>query len=104
MGSDSRRIAHDANLADRFLRAATPPLMHGLRLTCAVCVALLVTFYLELSGPYRTGTTAAVVCLSVLGATLRKGFSAASQSISCWLRRPMMLKEERFSQGASRPA
>ncbi len=48
-------------------------MMHGARLTCAVCLALLVSFYLQLSAPYWAGTTAAIVCLPVLGATLRKG-------------------------------
>ncbi len=72
MGSDSRLNAQEGDLA-QFWRAAAGPMMHGVRLACAVCLALLVTFYLQLSAPYWAGTTAAIVCLPVLGATLRKG-------------------------------
>src|SRR5208282_6899913 len=72
MSSDSRRIAHDSDLI-QFWRATAAPMMHGVRLACAVCLALLVTFYLQLSAHYWAGSTAALVCLPVLGATLRKG-------------------------------
>ena len=54
------------------VRSAGPALLFGLRLWAAVCLALYVAFWLELDKPYWAGTSAAVVCLPTLGASLRK--------------------------------
>src|SRR5258705_4077556 len=56
------------------LRAAGPPLLFGLRLWASVCLALFVAFWLELDNPFWAGTSAAIVCLPQLGASLRKGW------------------------------
>jgi uncharacterized membrane protein YccC len=58
----------------RFLRAAGPPLLFGLRLWAAVCLALWVAFWLELDNAYWAGTSAALVCQPHLGASLHKGW------------------------------
>src|ERR1700686_3865872 len=55
-------------------RAAGPPLLFGLRLWAAVCLALYVAFWLELDNAQWAGTTAAIVCQPHLGASLRKGW------------------------------
>jgi uncharacterized membrane protein YccC len=55
-------------------RAAGPPLLFGLRLWAAVCLALYIAFWLELESPSWAGTTAAIVCQPSLGASLRKGW------------------------------
>jgi uncharacterized membrane protein YccC len=60
-------------LADA-LSAAGAPLLYGIRLWASVCLALLVAFWLELDEPFWAGTSAAVVCLPQLGASLRKGW------------------------------
>ena len=52
-------------------RAAGPPLLFGLRLWAAVCLALYVAFWLELDNPFWAGTSAAIVCQPQLGASLR---------------------------------
>src|SRR5262249_8426600 len=52
--------------------SAGPPVLFGLRLWAAVCLALYVAFWLELDSPYWAGTTAAIVCQPSLGASLRK--------------------------------
>jgi uncharacterized membrane protein YccC len=54
--------------------AAGPPLLFGLRLWASVCLALYVAFWLELDNAYWAGTSAALVCLPHLGASLRKGW------------------------------
>jgi uncharacterized membrane protein YccC len=51
-----------------------PPLLYGVRLWAAVCLALFVAFQLELDNPSWAGTSAAIVCQPVLGASLRKGW------------------------------
>ena len=56
------------------LRAAGPPLLFGLRLWASVTLALYVAFWLELDNPFWAGTSAAIVCLPQLGASLRKGW------------------------------
>ena len=56
------------------LRAAGPPLLFGLRLWLSVCLALYVTFWLELPNAYWAGTSAAIMCQPHLGASLRKGW------------------------------
>jgi uncharacterized membrane protein YccC len=43
-----------------------------LRLWAAVCLALYVAFWLELDNAYWAGTSAAIVCQPILGASLRK--------------------------------
>jgi uncharacterized membrane protein YccC len=53
---------------------ATPPLLFGLRLWAAVCLALFVAFWLELDDPFWAGTSAGIVCQLQLGASLRKGW------------------------------
>jgi len=58
----------------RWLRAAVPALLYGVRLWAAVCLALFVAFRLELDNPSWAGTSAAIVCQPVLGASLRKGW------------------------------
>src|ERR1700683_2384567 len=57
----------------RTAKAAGPPLLFGLRLWASVCLALYVTFWLELDNAYWAGTSAALVCQRHLGASLRKG-------------------------------
>ena len=57
-----------------WLRAALPALLYGIRLWAAVCLALFVAFWLELDNPSWAGTSAAIVCQPVLGASLRKGW------------------------------
>jgi uncharacterized membrane protein YccC len=56
------------------LRVATPLLLYGVRLWAAVCLALFLAFWLELDNPSWAGTSAAIVCQPVLGASLRKGW------------------------------
>src|SRR6202163_2603478 len=58
----------------RAARAAGPPLLFGLRLWAAVCLALYVAFCLQLDNAYWAGTSAALVCQPHLGASLRKGW------------------------------
>src|SRR5580693_132870 len=55
-------------------RVTAPPLLFGLRLWAAVCLALYVAFWLELDNAYWAGTSAAIVCQPQLGALLRKGW------------------------------
>ena len=56
------------------LRPAVPALLFGIRLWVSVCLALYVTFWLELDNAYWAGTSAAIVCQPSLGASLRKGW------------------------------
>jgi uncharacterized membrane protein YccC len=56
------------------LRSAAPSLLFGLRLWAAVCLALYVSFWLELDNAFWAGTSAAIVCQPSLGASLRKGW------------------------------
>ncbi len=56
------------------VKAAGPPLLFGIRLWAAVCLALYVSFWLELDNAYWAGTSAALVCQPHLGASLRKGW------------------------------
>jgi uncharacterized membrane protein YccC len=51
-----------------------PPLLFGVRLWAAVCLALYVGFWLDLDTAYWAGTSAALVCQPSLGASLRKGW------------------------------
>jgi uncharacterized membrane protein YccC len=55
-------------------RAWTPALVQGLRLLASVCLALYVAFWLQLDNAYWAGASAAAVCQTTLGASLRKGW------------------------------
>jgi len=55
-------------------RAAGPPLLFGLRLWASVCLALFVAYRLQLDNPYWAGTSASIVCLPEVGASLRKSW------------------------------
>lgn len=54
--------------------AVVPPLLFGLRLWASVCLALYLSFWLQLDNPGWAGATAAIVCQPQLGASLRKGW------------------------------
>lgn len=54
--------------------AGTPALVQGLRLLTSVCLALYVAFWLQLDNAYWAGASAAAVCQTTLGASLRKGW------------------------------
>jgi hypothetical protein len=56
------------------LAAAREPLLFGIRLWVSVCLALFVAFWLQLDEPNWAGMGAAIACLPVLGASLRKGW------------------------------
>lgn len=58
--------------AGRF-HAVAPAVTHGIRLSLAVSLSLWVAFVLQLSAPYWAATSAGLVCLPALGASLRKG-------------------------------
>src|ERR1700723_533355 len=70
----SRLMTRLSDAAAKAARAAGPPLLFGLRLWASVCLALYVTFWLELDNAYWAGTSAALVCQPHLGASLRKGW------------------------------
>jgi uncharacterized membrane protein YccC len=55
-------------------RTAGPPVLFGLRLWASVCLALYVAFLLQLDNASWAGTSAALVCQPLLGASLRKGW------------------------------
>jgi Fusaric acid resistance protein family len=55
-------------------RTAGPALLFGLRLWVSVCLALYVAFRLELDNASWAGTSAALVCQPLLGASLRKAW------------------------------
>ena len=65
----------------RGLASATPALLHGLRLTASVCLALYVAFWLQLDNAHWAGTSAAIVAQPALGASVRKGRFRAIGSI-----------------------
>ena len=54
------------------LWAGRTPLLFGLRLWASVCLALYISFWLELDIAYWAGTAAAIVCVPRVGASLRK--------------------------------
>jgi uncharacterized membrane protein YccC len=56
------------------LSLAGPPVLFAFRLWASVCLALFVSFYLQLDKPFWAGITAAIVCQPQLGASLRKGW------------------------------
>ena len=55
------------------LAGAVPALLFGLRVAGAVSLALFVAFYLQLETPSWAGTSACVVCQTVVGSSLLKG-------------------------------
>jgi Fusaric acid resistance protein family len=73
--ANSHRFVDTGRWGTSFAAAAqaVPPLLFGIRLWAAVCLALYVAFWLELDNAYWAGTTAALVCQPSLGASLRKG-------------------------------
>src|SRR5258708_5910094 len=70
----SRTAWPDVRWLARALRSAVSALLFGLRLWAAVCLALYIAFWLELDNAYWAGSSAAIVCQSSLGASLRKGW------------------------------
>src|ERR1700677_201504 len=73
--SDQRQSDRaDASRLATALRSAAPPLLFGLRLWVAVCLALYIAFWLQLDNAYWAGTSAAVVSQPTVGASLRKGW------------------------------
>ena len=56
------------------LATSGPPLTFGVRLWASVSLALYVAFWLQLDNAYWAGTSAALVCQPLLGASLRKGW------------------------------
>ncbi len=56
----------------RAVASAAPALLYGLRLSAAVCLALVVSFWLQLDNAYWSATSAAIVAQPALGASLRK--------------------------------
>ena len=68
-----RRLTRERGSLKHVLRSATPALLHGLRLTTAVCLALCIAFWLQLDSAHWAGTSAAIVAQPALGASLRKG-------------------------------
>ena len=71
---NSRLMTRLSDASAKAAWAAGPPLLFGLRLWASVCLALYVTFWLELDNAYWAGTSAALVCQPHLGASLRKGW------------------------------
>src|SRR6201996_8683354 len=71
---NSRLMTRLSDAGANAARAAGPPLLFGLRLWASFCLALFVTFWLELGDAYWAGTSAALVCQPHLGASLRKGW------------------------------
>lgn len=69
-------------LAVRRLGVLAPRLLFGLRLSASVCLALFITYYLELQNAFWAATTAAIVCQPNLGASIQKGrFRALGSTI-----------------------
>src|SRR6202008_3627899 len=64
----------DARRLTEALRAASPPLLFGLRLWASVSLALYIAFWLVVREPLWAGASAAIVCQPHLGASLRKGW------------------------------
>src|SRR6202140_5804260 len=56
------------------LRFAAPAMLFGLGLWASVCLALYIAFWLQLDNASWAGTSAALVCQPLLGASLRKGW------------------------------
>ncbi|MGY3617314.1 FUSC family protein [Bradyrhizobium sp. USDA 10063] len=67
------RLPEAGRLADR-LRVPASALLFGLRLWAGVCLALYLSFWLQLENPSWAGASAAIVSQPHLGAALRKGW------------------------------
>ena len=67
------RLLGGAGALRRTLRPASAALLHGVRLSAAVSLALIVAFWLQLDNAYWAGTSASIVLQPALGASLRKG-------------------------------
>ena len=52
---------------------ASPALLHGVRLTASVCLALFIAYWLQLDEAHWAGTSASIVAQPALGAAVRKG-------------------------------
>jgi len=74
MSSSAAPAAPPDAAGPAWLAASVPPLLYGLRLATAVCLALFIAFTLELDKPSWAGGSAAIVCQPILGSSLRKGF------------------------------
>lgn len=73
--SSARILTTRARLATALTNAATtagPPLFFGLRFWASICLALYISFWLQLDNAYWAGITAALVHQPHLGASLRK--------------------------------
>ncbi|WP_454625053.1 FUSC family protein [Bradyrhizobium cenepequi] len=73
VGWSTGRLPDVRRLADR-LRVPTSALLFGLRLWAGVCLALYLSFWLQLENPSWAGASAAIVSQPHLGAALRKGW------------------------------
>src|SRR6201996_7068301 len=65
-------IPHNGSITA--FKKAGPPLLFGVRLWASVSLALFIAFWLELDNPFWAGSSAAIVCLPQVGASLRKGW------------------------------
>ena len=72
--TDPAASTRSDHTAPAWRAAMVPPLLYGVRVAAAVSLALFVAFFLELDNPSWAGTSAAIVCQPILGASLRKGF------------------------------
>src|SRR5258708_4295844 len=64
----------DTEMLRRKISAAAAALLFGLRLWASVCLAPYIAFWLEIENAQWAGTSAAIVCQPLLGASLRKGW------------------------------
>lgn len=69
---DSRPETNSGALRAR-LRSWGPRALFGVRLAASVCLALYITYALELQNSFWAATTAAIVCQPNLGTSLQKG-------------------------------
>lgn len=69
---DSRPERNSGALRAR-LRSWGPRALFGVRLAASVCLALYITYALELQNSFWAATTAAIVCQPSLGTSLQKG-------------------------------
>src|ERR1700758_4260241 len=67
------RARGDGAALKRAVVSAAPGLLHGLRLTASVCLALLIAYWLQLDNAHWAGTSAGIVAQPALGASMRKG-------------------------------
>ncbi|MCA1452582.1 FUSC family protein [Bradyrhizobium sp. BRP22] len=73
ISGERSRLPDARQLADR-LRVPASALLFGLRLWAGVCLALYLSFWLQLENPSWAGASAAIVSQPHLGAALRKGW------------------------------